>query len=252
MYEKVVKPKENESRAVDNSVGQKKSKTQQGFGFTDNRPESVVQRKLQSIMNSNSAHQVMNTSMVKNETSTDSGTGSNLARKTAYQVVQRSSKVTGKFLDPTPGDNAVIEATGRPLKSPQFQVKARFDLVSPNENYGYGEYRQYVWGAFKRNGEVQEHLLKGGQMSETEPMEDIIGRKRYGYRTGVLRAPYGFFNDVDCTDSNRSGGQYFRSFDEPQAANDDDEMDLHFRGALLDTDDGEEIAETRWRVYGVI
>jgi hypothetical protein len=57
MYAQVEKPKENsfptkrqESRAVANSVAQKKSDGKQGFGFVDNRIESVVQRKLQSMM----------------------------------------------------------------------------------------------------------------------------------------------------------------------------------------------------------
>lgn len=53
MYEQVEKPKENKSRAVANSVGQKKSNQKQGFGFSDNRPEAVTQRKLQEVTNSN-------------------------------------------------------------------------------------------------------------------------------------------------------------------------------------------------------
>lgn len=53
MYAQVVKPKGNESRAVANSVAQKKSGVPQGFGFVDNRPEAIAQRKLQEIANSN-------------------------------------------------------------------------------------------------------------------------------------------------------------------------------------------------------
>ncbi|VVS95104.1 HNH endonuclease [Desulfoluna spongiiphila] len=55
MYEQLDKLKENsfltnrlESRAVANSVSQKKSKGKQGFGFVDNRPETVAQRKILS------------------------------------------------------------------------------------------------------------------------------------------------------------------------------------------------------------
>ncbi len=54
MYAQVEKQKENsfptnrqESRAVANSTGLKKSKGKEGFGFVDNRPEAVAQRKLQ-------------------------------------------------------------------------------------------------------------------------------------------------------------------------------------------------------------
>ena len=46
MYKQVEKPKENRSRVVANSVAQKKSRVKQGFAFVDNRPETVVQRKL--------------------------------------------------------------------------------------------------------------------------------------------------------------------------------------------------------------
>ncbi|NOQ28163.1 MAG: hypothetical protein GQ564_22605 [Bacteroidales bacterium] len=58
MYAQVKKPKENsfptkrhESRAVANSVSQNKSDTNQGFGFVDNRPEAIAQRKLKKMAN---------------------------------------------------------------------------------------------------------------------------------------------------------------------------------------------------------
>ncbi|NEZ57635.1 hypothetical protein [Adonisia turfae] len=54
MYEQIEKPKENKSRAVANSVAQKKSYGRQGFGFVDNRPEAVAQRKMQKMMNKSS------------------------------------------------------------------------------------------------------------------------------------------------------------------------------------------------------
>lgn len=44
MYAQKEKPKENKSKAVANSVGQKKSNVKQGFGFVDNRSESLLQR----------------------------------------------------------------------------------------------------------------------------------------------------------------------------------------------------------------
>ena len=40
MYAHVEKAKENKSRAVANSVGQKKSNIKQGAGFVDNRKET--------------------------------------------------------------------------------------------------------------------------------------------------------------------------------------------------------------------
>ena len=51
MYEQIEKPKENKSRAVANSVTQKKSAGKQGFGFVDNRPQTIVQRNIQEKAN---------------------------------------------------------------------------------------------------------------------------------------------------------------------------------------------------------
>lgn len=49
MYKKVDKQRENKSRAVANSVVQKKNNVKQGCGFVENRPESIRQRKLQEM-----------------------------------------------------------------------------------------------------------------------------------------------------------------------------------------------------------
>ncbi|GEM_PF-4044398 len=45
MYEKIDKSKENKSRAVANSVAQKKIHGKSGFGFVDNRSNMSLQRK---------------------------------------------------------------------------------------------------------------------------------------------------------------------------------------------------------------
>lgn len=51
MYAQYEKPKENKSRAVANSVGQKKSNVSKDFGFEDRRPEAIVQMKLLKMVN---------------------------------------------------------------------------------------------------------------------------------------------------------------------------------------------------------
>lgn len=56
MYAEVEKPKENKSGSIANSVAQKKSKGKQGFGFVDNRPEAIAQRKLQDTVNGDQAN----------------------------------------------------------------------------------------------------------------------------------------------------------------------------------------------------
>ncbi len=50
MYTQGETTRENKSRAVANSVVQKKSDGKQGFGFVDNRPEAITQRKLQELV----------------------------------------------------------------------------------------------------------------------------------------------------------------------------------------------------------
>ncbi|MEL0635659.1 hypothetical protein V6259_02605 [Marinomonas sp. TI.3.20] len=56
MYKQVEKTKENKSRAVANLITQKKRNVKQCFGFMDNRPEAIAQRKFQSITNSHSGY----------------------------------------------------------------------------------------------------------------------------------------------------------------------------------------------------
>ena len=49
----VDKQKENKSRAVANSVVRNNSNGKQGFGFVDNQPEAIAQRKLNNILSGN-------------------------------------------------------------------------------------------------------------------------------------------------------------------------------------------------------
>lgn len=53
MYAQVEKSKENKSRAVANSVAQKKNNDQHTLGFIDNRPKGIAQRKQIEITNNN-------------------------------------------------------------------------------------------------------------------------------------------------------------------------------------------------------
>jgi hypothetical protein len=55
MYAQENKSNENKSRAVANSVGQKKSNVKQGVGFVNNRPEAIQMKKLQGMIGSNYA-----------------------------------------------------------------------------------------------------------------------------------------------------------------------------------------------------
>lgn len=50
MYAQVEKPKQNNSRVVANSVGQKKSNGRQGFGFVDNRQYTMTNREANIVL----------------------------------------------------------------------------------------------------------------------------------------------------------------------------------------------------------
>lgn len=54
MYALVEKPKKNKNRAIANSVAQNKRNKQLGFGFVDNRAETIAQRKLREVVNDSS------------------------------------------------------------------------------------------------------------------------------------------------------------------------------------------------------
>lgn len=59
MYAQVEKPKENKSRTVTNTIAQKKSNLKQGFGFADERPKAVAQRKYLKVLNSDQDSQTV-------------------------------------------------------------------------------------------------------------------------------------------------------------------------------------------------
>lgn len=54
MYTQENKSNDNKSRVVANSVYQKKGNGKQGLGFVDNRPEAIIQKKLQGLVNDSS------------------------------------------------------------------------------------------------------------------------------------------------------------------------------------------------------
>jgi len=70
MYAQKEKPKDNKSRTVGNSVAQKKSNVKEGFGFVDNRPKAIIQRKLHKMVNNNPVSQKMAKNRAKGVVST--------------------------------------------------------------------------------------------------------------------------------------------------------------------------------------
>jgi hypothetical protein len=144
MYEQVEKPKENKSRAVANSVAQKKSNVKQGFGFVDNRSATIAQRRLEEISN-NCPHivqkrgiEVGKTSIGNNITITKSGVGID------SQTAQRMMTVGETTLD-------TLE-----------QVK---NMMASDEHIGWDDRWAYL---------VQLFLAEGRSFDSPQELEAIL------------------------------------------------------------------------------
>lgn len=114
MYAQKEKLKKNKSRAVANPVGQMESNMNKGYGFQDNRPEFVVQRKLQEIARSSphtkktvQLQSIASTYFAKNQLSVQSMKSA--VQRVAYNKVDGSE---GETVNVNTGDTQV-EATGR-------------------------------------------------------------------------------------------------------------------------------------------
>ena len=98
MYEHVGKSKQNKSRIVVNSIGQKKESqnivnNRQDFGFVDNRPEAITQRKLRALLNNQTAQQLIQENENNSGLFVDLSTqfGSSVQRKEVIQLVRSYS-----------------------------------------------------------------------------------------------------------------------------------------------------------------
>jgi hypothetical protein len=167
----------------------------------------------------------------------------------ATMMIQRA--LSGHWLASTPQQGQVIPAQGLPLTSQQFSVTARIDTTTPaTDPVRHGQYRQYVRGEYRQNGVPQQHRLDDGPMTMNNWTEDKIGGKRYGYRARSNGAPSAWFADAAFSQTDTANGPYLRTFDTPSATAQDDEMELHFRGVLIDTRTNAVLDTRTWSVIG--
>ena len=75
-----------QSRALANSVAQKKSNGKQGFGFEDNRPEMIAQRKLQEMANIHSSQQQQPIQKKENNTGLPDNLKSGIENLSGYSM----------------------------------------------------------------------------------------------------------------------------------------------------------------------
>jgi hypothetical protein len=95
MYAQVEKPKENKSQSLTNTVAQKQSGSEYTFQFVDNRPEAVVQRKLQEMVNnSNPVEQLQPIQKKENKTGLPDNLKTGIGNLTYTQPIQLSADET--------------------------------------------------------------------------------------------------------------------------------------------------------------
>ncbi len=163
MYPKVEKPKENKSRAVANSVAQKQSNVKQGFGFVENRPETVTQRKLQEFANRSQTKQ-----------------GAQLKSITAHNLlpIQRYSEQEST-------NSSDVKAVWGARKKMEIAIKSKMThnvAVDYNDDINYarsskgGHAENFVFSAFaiKRGDKGDLNII-----SERQPCGDCENNLKY-------------------------------------------------------------------------
>ncbi|WP_298774514.1 hypothetical protein [uncultured Shewanella sp.] len=141
MYEQVEKPKENKSRAVANSVKQKKSCGMEGFGVVDNR-QNLAPKKVLSTYNGN----MLKKHMIQRKIDTTEFT------HTTEQ--DKLNRVIDKFMDTNKGIG--------PLKDENYTVR----IETAPANGG-------LWASTESTG-IDESTIQVGKYNAREPMERIL------------------------------------------------------------------------------
>lgn len=151
----------------------------------------------------------------------------------------------------TPLENVEPTITGGQFVGP-FSNSATF-----NDGCADGEYRQYVKGEFKANGSVVPLRLCGDVfLSKNNLQEDGCppgkdpGVRAYGYRSRAGDA-------YDRYTSNQATGCQYNMYDAPGftslAKGTTYKIDLSFRGALIDTSNGNQpLVIKNWTVIGEV
>jgi hypothetical protein len=184
MYAQKEKPAENKSRAVANSVAQKKSNGQQGVGFVDNRPESVVQKKLltqiggssqpiQRAINSQSFLKTKNSQYLINP---------NEQKYLFSKMIAKAPMPTGLYHMATDHDSV---------------TKEKFKVWIPNVRFTSQTERAFIAGAnatgflkFEKRGVFNNSQL------DLNPKADVVANGPSV--KGVIPATVGAFGKNDC------------------------------------------------------
>lgn len=201
MYEQVEKPKENKSRASANSVAQKKNSAKQNFGFVDNRPESVVQRKLQEIADD---HLLLRNPIQKKTTM-------------SAEVLQRGGQLgktyrtTKESLNPpkpvSTGGMWLVETEAANGFHQQVRIGSSYQLAFP-VSFGYAGNGNPASGG----GSSHDHATEGGSgdgevyVDQSKPTKQIqhcpMTKEQVDAAMVILRAQVGQTGEYDVMTKN--------------------------------------------------
>lgn len=123
------------SRAVGNSVAQKKSNEKQGFGFVDNRTESIAQRKVQKISNCNTS---MRRCVERNVF---------LQNKNMHQCAQLQIMMHGHVYNQLNGSGGFAEAFALHFKIKPWEIPSliwKYLVHADAHNLAFNSYKQLL------------------------------------------------------------------------------------------------------------
>jgi hypothetical protein len=122
-YEQVEKPKEDKSQSVANELSQKQSSGESTFQFVDNRPETVMQRKLRDIANNSLPVQRNHALQEMINKSSQLKKSAHLQAKANYYASHQKRSVQ-RTVNPSP----VRGGANAPLQFQMGVIQAVFDL----------------------------------------------------------------------------------------------------------------------------
>ncbi len=154
--------------------------------------------------------------------------------------------LTGQFTS-LPPDVVDAQWNGNMLEG-RFVLEA--DFANDDGTCANGEYRQYIRGSYLVNGARHDHVLCGDIIiSQDEFQQDGCPPPvctAYGYRVCADNPKNRYTPD-------RPTGCHYHMEDEPALQGfpgETLELDLEFRGVLINTESAEVLAEHTWRVRG--
>ena len=245
--------KSDESRKNAPSAAQKVPTSIQSLGFVDNRSGSVQMQKLQEVANNSLPNKQPKQlqEIIDNSVPQQEAVSRQTQNNSVIQNYVEGDNIEAKFTK-SPGNQ--VAKWHDVIFGGDFDVKAQFN-PDHTEGGDWGEYRQYVKGTVKKNGETLEHELSTGvQMAADSFKEDGDGETRYGHRgkygDGGVGNKYTNLNEkgskYECHDSPGFDNGYGYLDD-----SDSVEVDMYFKGELIDTKSpNAPLASKQWSVKG--